>query len=195
MTWVLSYTEILIDARLESQCLEALVFAPTVKNVLVRYMDGMVSVLLCLCEIFEEFDTVCSTARTQHHDLAMNARGEVDKAFAGTDMSGLRASFSHGFSLSIPPLTLYCNYRPDTHSDLVFGVPLVNSATSQDKVPKVIRMCIEEVEKRGLDTHKIYSVSCSRHVFKFLLNAAGGLYIRPRNTTGAWNPPNDRPTN
>ena len=156
---MLFYTKVWIEARLELQCLEALVFAPTVRNVLVRYMDGMVSVLLCPREIFEEFDTKCSTARTQYHDLAMNTRAEVEKAFAGTDTSGLRASFDHGFSLSIPPLTLYCNYRPDTHSDLIFGVPLVNSATSQDNVPKVIRMCIEEVEKRGLDTHKIYSVS------------------------------------
>ncbi|KAH8989327.1 Rho GTPase activation protein [Lactarius hatsudake] len=64
-------------------------------------------------------------------------------------------SLGHALSFSIPPLTLYCNYRPDAYSDLIFGVPLVDLTTD---VPKVIRMCIEEVEKRGLDTHKIYSV-------------------------------------
>ncbi|KAF8269717.1 hypothetical protein EI94DRAFT_906828 [Lactarius quietus] len=121
-------------------CLEALIFTPTVKNVLVRYIGGMV------------------TARSKNHDLAMSARAEVEKAVAGTDTSGLKASFDHGFSLSIPPLTLYCNYRPDAYSDLIFGLPLANPATNQGHVPKVIRMCIEEVEKRGLDTHKIYSV-------------------------------------
>jgi hypothetical protein len=89
----------------------------------------------------------------------MSTRAEAEKAFTGTDTSGLRASFDHGFSLSIPPLTLYCNYRPDSYSDLIFGLPLVKSASIQDNVPKVIRLCIEEVEKRGLDTHKIYSVS------------------------------------
>jgi hypothetical protein len=89
----------------------------------------------------------------------MNARATVEKVFDGTDTSGLRASFGHAFSLSIPPLTLYCNYRPEPYSELIFGVPLLNPATSQDNVPKVIRMCIKEVEKRGLDTHKIYSVS------------------------------------
>jgi hypothetical protein len=147
-------------------------------------MDGMVSVILIIREIFSEFDTDCSTARTKCNDLAMNARARVKKVFAGTDTSGLRASFGHAFSLSVPPLTLYCNARPEPYSDLIFGVPLLNSATSQDYVPKVIRMCIEEVEKRGLDTHKIYSVSCSRNVFGFVFRVAGGLYIRPRNTTG-----------
>jgi hypothetical protein len=77
----------------------------------------------------------------------------------GRDTSGLRASFGHTLSLSIPPLTLYCNYRPEPYSDLIFGVPLLNAATSQDNVSRVIRTCIEEVERRGLDTHKIYSVS------------------------------------
>ncbi|KAF8269723.1 Rho GTPase activation protein [Lactarius quietus] len=120
--------------------LEVLVFTPTIKNALVRYVNGMV------------------TARSQCNDLAMSARAEVEKAFAGTDTSGLKTSFDHSFSLSIPPLTLYCDYRPDANSEFIFGVPLVNSTTSQDNVPKVIRMCIEEVEKRGLDTHKIYSV-------------------------------------
>ena len=154
---------LIINAKLESQCLEELVFTPTVKNVLVRYADGMVSVILSLREILKVFDTVCSSARTKHHDLAMSARAGVEKAFAGIDTSGLRASFDHGFSLSIPPLTLYCNYRPDAYSDLIFGLPLVNPATSQDNVPKVVRMCIEEVEKRGLDTPKIYPVSRSRN--------------------------------
>ncbi|KAH9031499.1 Rho GTPase activation protein [Lactarius pseudohatsudake] len=118
-------------------CLAALVFTPTVKNVLVKYMDGM------------------TTACTKHIDLAMSTSAE---ALAGTDASGLRASFGHALSISIPPLTLYCNYRPDVYSDLIFGVPLVNLSANQDCVPKVIRMCIEEVEKRGLNTHKIYLV-------------------------------------
>ncbi len=89
----------------------------------------------------------------------MSTSAEVETALAGTDTSGLRASLGHALSFSIPPLTLYCNYRPDTYSDLVFGVPLVNLKINQDNVPKVMRMCIEEVEKRGLNTHKIYSVS------------------------------------
>ncbi|KAH9029682.1 hypothetical protein EDB85DRAFT_1508451 [Lactarius pseudohatsudake] len=121
-------------------CLAGLVFTPTVKNVLVRYTDGM------------------TTAYTKHGNLAMSTSAEVEKTLARTDTSGLRASFDHTLSFSIPPLTLYCNYRPNAYSNLIFGVPLANLTTNQDYVPKVIRMCIEEVEKRGLNAHKIYSV-------------------------------------
>ncbi|KAH9029694.1 Rho GTPase activation protein [Lactarius pseudohatsudake] len=121
-------------------CLEGLVFTPTVTNVLVKYMDGL------------------TTACTTHVKQAMSTSAEVETSLAGTDTSDLRASFGHALSYSIPPLTLYCNYRPNAYSNLIFGVPLVNLTTNRDYVPKVIRMCIEEVEKRGLDTHKIYSV-------------------------------------
>jgi hypothetical protein len=89
----------------------------------------------------------------------MSTRTEVEIALARTDMSDLRASFRRALSFSIPPLALYRNSRPGAYSELTFGVPLVDIETSEDHVPKVMRMCIEEVEKRGLNTHKIYSVS------------------------------------
>ena len=38
---------------LPMQCLQELVFAPTIKDVLVEYMDGMMSVLLSFCGFFE----------------------------------------------------------------------------------------------------------------------------------------------
>ncbi|KAI9429807.1 Rho GTPase activation protein [Lactarius indigo] len=121
-------------------CLGKLIFTPTVKDVLVGYMDGL------------------TTAFTRHGNLAMSTGAEVERCLLGTDTSDLKASLDQALSFSIPPLTLYCNYRPNAYSDLIFGVPLVNLTTDQDNVPKVIRMCIEEVEKRGLNTHKIYLV-------------------------------------
>ncbi|KAH9059291.1 Rho GTPase activation protein [Lactarius vividus] len=120
-------------------CLEELVFTPTVKDILVKYMDGMV------------------TTHASHGELEMSTRAEIKKALAGTDMSDLRASFHRALSFSIPPQTLYRNYRPGEYSDLIFGVPLVDVETNED-VPKVMKMCIEEVEKRGLNTKGIYSV-------------------------------------
>ncbi|KAH9165434.1 hypothetical protein EDB89DRAFT_2233423 [Lactarius sanguifluus] len=122
-------------------CLEELVFTSTVKDVLVKYMDGMI--------------TTC----TKHDELAMSTKAEVENAFAGTDTSDLRGSFRRALSFSIPPRTLYHSYRPGGNSDLIFGVPLVDVETNEDNVPKVMRICIEEVEKRGLNTKGIYSVS------------------------------------
>ncbi|KAF8259142.1 hypothetical protein EI94DRAFT_589570 [Lactarius quietus] len=124
-------------------CLEELVFMPTVKDALVKYTDSMVS------------------ACAMSDDLAKNARAEVAKALAGNDTSDLRASFHRTLSFSIPPLTLYRNCRPGAYSDLIFGVPMVDVETNEDNVPKVIRMCIDEVEKRGLYTKGIYSVGHS----------------------------------
>ena len=105
----------------------------------------------------------CSTASAKYNNVAMSTRAEVEEALAGRDTSesDIRASFRRAFSFSIPPPTLYRNYCPGAHSDsgLIFGVPLVDVETDQDNVPDVMRICIGEVEKRGLDTKGIYSVS------------------------------------
>ncbi len=89
----------------------------------------------------------------------MSTKAEIEKASARTDAFDLRASFRLALSFSIPPLTLYHINRPGAYLDVIFGVPLVDLETNEDNVPKVMRMCIEEVEKRGLDTNNIYSVS------------------------------------
>ena len=128
-----------------------------------------------------------STAK--YDDVAVNTRAEVNKALAGADMSDLRASFRRAISFSTPPFTLYRNYHPGAYSESIFGVPLVEVKTDQDNVPKVIRMCIEEVEKRGLNTKKIYSVSWSKRVLGLMFSIAVGFSHRRRSPTGQWNPP------
>ncbi|KAH9021328.1 hypothetical protein EDB84DRAFT_1580899 [Lactarius hengduanensis] len=121
-------------------CLEDLVFTTAIKDVLLGYVSGMI--------------TACAM---YNHDLAVNLGPEVEKALAGTDTSNLKASFRHTFSSSIPPPALYLNYRLGGHSNLVFGALLRDCMTDGDCVPKVIRMCMKEVEERGLDTYEIYS--------------------------------------
>jgi hypothetical protein len=53
----------------------------------------------------------------------------------------------------------------------------VDRATGEGNVPKVIRMCMEEVEKRGLDIDGLYPVSLSRRVLGFILSAAGHIFF------------------
>lgn len=91
--------------------------------------------------------------------MAGSTRAEIEKALDSADNSILRVSFRRALRFSTPPFTIYRNYHPGAHSDSLFGAPLVDITTDQDNIPKVIRMCIEEVEQRGLTTKKIYSVS------------------------------------
>jgi hypothetical protein len=156
-----------IDARrtLFTQNLERLALMTTIKDILVKYVDEMMSVLVqCHCQIlgililFFYGSSVCG----KHTYLAITTRSEVEKALAGPDTHDLAASLRRALSFSIPPVTFFRNFRVGGHSDAIFGVTLVDYATSRDKedeVPKIIRVCIEEVEKRGLNVTKIYSVS------------------------------------
>jgi hypothetical protein len=124
-------------------------------------MDGMMSAPLTPPEIVENFDMAYSTASAKYNNLAMSTKVEVENVLTRKDTSGfdLRASFRRVLSFSIPPPTFYRNYCPGSHSDLIFGVPLVDVETNQDKVSKVMSICMEEVEMRGLDTKTMHSVS------------------------------------
>ncbi|KAH9032140.1 hypothetical protein EDB85DRAFT_1890802 [Lactarius pseudohatsudake] len=154
-------------------CLEALVLTTTVKDVLGKYLDGIMLVLLSFRGVPENLNWPCSTARAKYDNLATKTKVEVKKALAGTDTSDLRASFRRSLSFSIPPLTLYRDCRPGAYSDLIFGVPLVDLETDEDNVPKVMKMCIEEIEKRGPNIRNIYS--CRRGV----LSTTTQKYWRP----------------
>ena len=107
----------------------------------------------------------CSTASEKYGNTATSTRVEVENALIARDTpdseSDLRASLRHALSFSIPPPTFYRNYCPGVNpesipvSGMVFGVPLVDVETNQDNVPKVMRICIEELEKRGLDNKSL----------------------------------------
>jgi hypothetical protein len=141
-------------------------------------MDGMRSVSLASPEIVENFDMACSTASAEYDNLAISTTVEVEGVLARKDKSesDLRASFRRALSFSIPPTPLYRNYCLGAHPDsgLIFGVPLVDLETDQDNVSKVMRIFIEEVEKRGLDTKNIYVVSFSKRVLESVFSFSGG---------------------
>jgi hypothetical protein len=114
-----------------------------------------------------ESDMVCSKACAEHKDIAKSTEAEVENALGGTETSDLKVSFRRAISFSTPPLVIYRNFHPGGYSNLIFGDPLVDHGVTEDKVPKVMRMCIDEVEKRGLDIDGIYYVSLqSSHVFR-----------------------------
>lgn len=62
----------------------------------------------------------------------------------------------------IPKPILYHNYTVGECRHLIFGVPLVEYAVAHNlpegAVPKIVDLCVKEVEARGMDTEGIYRV-------------------------------------
>ncbi|KAI9512277.1 hypothetical protein F5148DRAFT_1163734 [Russula earlei] len=113
----------------------------TVKKVLITYTD-----------------TLIATHTTQNY-LATHIRSAVENVSAQTDTSLLAASLSNSLALSTPPPTLYYNYHVGECQDLIFGVSLADYATargSENDAPRVIKICIDEIDKRGLDAEGLY---------------------------------------
>lgn len=86
----------------------------------------------------------------------------MDKISPQKDAAKLAAQFSRSLASSIPERILYQHGQVGACDDLIFGFSLLDYATSkglQDgDIPKIIRICIEEIDKRGLDSEGIYRV-------------------------------------
>lgn len=61
-----------------------------------------------------------------------------------------------------PKPQYYQNYGVGECRDLIFGVSLVDYATAnslgEGEIPKIVRICIKEIDDRGLDAEGIYRV-------------------------------------
>ncbi|KAF7978859.1 hypothetical protein HWV62_44331 [Athelia sp. TMB] len=130
--------------------LEGFIFesAGTVKKVLEMYVDNMTA-----------------TSTTETH-LSAHIRPIVDRISPSKDVQVLTQAIPRSLAAVIPKPVLYWNYSVGECSDLIFGVSLVDYATSralQDgDIPKIVKICIKEVDARGLESEGIYRVS-GRH--------------------------------
>lgn len=102
----------------------------------------------------------------------------------------MAASLRRSLALSIPPPTLYYNYQVGECQDLIFGVSLADYATArgiENDVPKVLKICIDEIDKRGLDAEGIYRVNPwkARLYDPFLLRIVG-LWSACERAGGWW---------
>jgi len=106
-----------------------------------------------------------ATTTTQTH-LAAHVRSIVDRISPSKDLHVLSQAIPRSLASAIPPPVLYWNYNVGECSDLIFGVSLVDYATArglaEGEVPKIIRICTQEVDSRGLESEGIYRVS-GRH--------------------------------
>ncbi|KZT22129.1 RhoGAP-domain-containing protein [Neolentinus lepideus HHB14362 ss-1] len=122
--------------------------AETVKDVLDKYVNNLIAT---------------TTTETQ---LSSHALGAVEKISPQVDVSVISSKISRSLSSATPKPVLYYNYEVGECNDLIFGVSLVDYATArglgEGEIPRVVDLCIQEVDKRGLEVEGIYRVS-GRH--------------------------------
>ncbi|KAF8167804.1 hypothetical protein B0H34DRAFT_683101 [Crassisporium funariophilum] len=118
------------------------------KKVLEKYTDNM---------------TATSSTQTQ---LSSHMRSIVDRISPEKDVAKVKPHIPRSLASAIPDPILYEHGMVGECNDLIFGISLVDYATakglSEGSVPKIIRICIEEINRRGLETEGIYRVS-GRH--------------------------------
>lgn len=81
------------------------------------------------------------------------------------DSYQLKQLTAKGLEVAKPKKVLYYNYFVGECKDLMFGVSLLDYASSRGlkerDMPKVVKICIKEVEERGLKLEGIYRVRLS----------------------------------
>ncbi|KAI0344118.1 RhoGAP-domain-containing protein [Trametopsis cervina] len=110
-------------------------------------------------------DNLAATSVTQTQ-LCSHARRIVEKISPDKDTSLLSFHIPRLILASTPRPHYYQNFAVGECRDLIFGVSLVDYATAKGladgEVPRIVRLCIKEIEDRGLDAEGIYRVS-GRH--------------------------------
>ncbi|KAG6891083.1 hypothetical protein C0995_014173 [Termitomyces sp. Mi166 len=131
----------------------------TMKKSLERYTDNMTCVILLL-NPFDDLTRYKSATSTTQTQLAAHARTIVNKISSERDVNKVKSYIPRSMASAIPEPILYQHGLVGLCNDLIFGFSLVDYATSkglQDgEIPKIIRICIQEIDRRGLESEGIY---------------------------------------
>ena len=97
--------------------------------------------------------------------LAYHGAQQVEKVSTARDMKGVNGYIAKSLAASIPTPVPYHNFYVGECKDLIFGFSLQDYATARDlpegEIPKIVKICIEEVDRRGLEAEGIYRVGPS----------------------------------
>ena len=97
----------------------------------------------------------------------------VEKIAPQRDSAAIAANIPRILSSLTPRPVYYYNFNVGECKDLIFGVSLVDYATArglaEGEIPKIVRICIEDIDRRGLEAEGIYRVSRTCDHFTFLI--------------------------
>lgn len=121
--------------------------------------------------LLSEFIVSFSATSTTQTQLSVHARSVVDKISPEIDASKLAAYIPRSLASAIPERTLYEHGQVGECNDLIFGFSLVDYAMShslqEGEAPKIVQICINEIDQRGLESEGIYRVHAFRTEFEF----------------------------
>ena len=107
-----------------------------------------------------------SAAAATQSQLCEHGRRMVEKISPARDSAAIAANIPRLLAATTPKPIYYYNYNVGECKDLIFGVSLVDYATARGPleggIPRIVRMCIEDIDKRGLDAEGIYRVRHAR---------------------------------
>ncbi|KAF5375014.1 hypothetical protein D9758_000090 [Tetrapyrgos nigripes] len=110
-------------------------------------------------------DNMTATTMTETQ-LASHASALVTKISPERDRAKVSGYIQRSLAAATPDPILYENCHVGECNDLIFGFSLVDYATTHNlpdgDVPKVVKRCIDEIDKKGLEAEGIYRVS-GRH--------------------------------
>ncbi|KZW02078.1 RhoGAP-domain-containing protein [Exidia glandulosa HHB12029] len=110
-------------------------------------------------------DNLLALAKT-NVNFAEHAAPLVMKISAEKDTERIHALIPPSLAAATPKRILYHNYHVGDCPDICFGVALVDYATSRNLqegvTPRIVQLCISEIEARGLEMEGIYRIS-GRH--------------------------------
>ena len=94
----------------------------------------------------------------------------LNKISPEKDVAKFKSSIPRSLASAIPDPILYEHGLVGECNDLIFGFSLVDYATAkclpEGSIPKIVRICIEEIDKRGLESEGIYRVSLCHIYFE-----------------------------
>ncbi|THV06112.1 RhoGAP-domain-containing protein [Dendrothele bispora CBS 962.96] len=132
-------------------------------NSLLLFVEECSTVVKLALEKYTDNMTATTTTQTQ---LSSHAHALVSKISPEKDRSKLSGYISRSLASATPDPVLYENCHIGECCDLIFGFSLLDYATTKGlpdgEVPKVVKCCIDEIDKRGLEAEGIYRVS-GRH--------------------------------
>lgn len=111
------------------------------------------------CLLRQAFRATYSTSS----QVASHVQETIDAIVPEKDRQRLKQATATQLAASIPKPILYHNFHVGESKHLIMGISLVDYASARglkdNAVPRIVEICIREVEARGLNSEGIYRVS------------------------------------